>query len=298
MFVLSIWTISGRIGARSRPAARSRRRIGLAWLRRNVSAARRAVALSPADFIDDSVLWLTERGDDTRKDFVELDLRLVADQRADPGDVRYAARHVFEAGFVRLVVRDCHDRGRTARHLLDAAGEIADGDLLAVADVEDLADGPGLVDQGYHSLHNVPDVGEAARLGAVAEHRDRLAGERLTDEVRHHHPVLTRLARTDGVEETDDDDGEPALLPVCEREEFVDHLAAGVRPAVLRRRPEHEIGVFRKGDRRALAVHLRRRRDQDQLLLLARVLQHDFGAVDVGFDRADRRLDDQLDADR
>src|SRR6266567_512728 len=129
MFVLSIWTISGRIGARSRPAARSRRRIGLAWLRRNVSAARRAVALSPADFIDDSVLWLTERGDDTRKDFVELDLRLVADQRADPGDVRYAARHVFEAGFVRLVVRDCHDRGRTARHLLDAAGEIADGDL-------------------------------------------------------------------------------------------------------------------------------------------------------------------------
>ena len=27
-------------------------------------------------------------------------------------------------------------------------------------------------------------------------------------------------------------------------------------------------------------------------------LQHDFGAVDVGLDRVDRRLDDQLDADR
>ena len=42
MFVLSIWTISGRIGERSRPVASSSRRIGFAWRRSIDSAARRA----------------------------------------------------------------------------------------------------------------------------------------------------------------------------------------------------------------------------------------------------------------
>ena len=45
MFVLSIWTISGRMGERSRPVASSSFRIGFAWLRSIDSAARRAVAL-------------------------------------------------------------------------------------------------------------------------------------------------------------------------------------------------------------------------------------------------------------
>ena len=48
----------------------------------------------------------------------------------------------------------------------------------------------------------------------------------------------------------------------------------------------------------ALAVHLGRRRDDDQLLLLVRVLQDDFRAVDVGLDGVHRLLDDQLDPHR
>ena len=41
---------------------------------------------------------------------------------------------------------------------------------------------------------DVGDVREGALLRAVAEHRDRLAGERLPDEIRDHHPVLSRSA--------------------------------------------------------------------------------------------------------
>ena len=83
---------------------------------------------------------------------------------------------------------------------------------------------------------DVGDVLNAPRLRAVAEHRDRLAGERLPHEVRDHHAVLARLARADGVEEAHDDHRQLAFLPVGEREELVDGLAARVRPAVLRRR--------------------------------------------------------------
>ena len=61
--------------------------------------------------------------------------------------------------------------------------------------------------RGYHSAHHVPDVGEAARLRPVAEHRDRPSRERLLHEVRNDHPVLARLPRADGVEQADDDDG-------------------------------------------------------------------------------------------
>ena len=175
---------------------------------------------------------------------VELDGRLVPDERADARDVRDAARHVLEAGLVRLIVRDRHDLGRAAGHRLDLGGEVPDRDLVAVADVEDLADRAGLVDQGYHSPHDVPDVGEAARLRAVAEDRDRLAGERLAHEVRNHHPVLAGLPGPDGIEEPHDDDGQLPFLPVGQRQELVDHLAAGVRPAVLGGRAEHEVGVL------------------------------------------------------
>ena len=66
---------------------------------------------------------------------------------------------------------------------------------------------------------------------------------------------------------------------------------------MLRRRPQHEVRVLAERHVLALAVDLGRRRDDDELLLLVRVLQHDLGAVHVGLDRVHRLLDDQLDAD-
>ena len=44
--------------------------------------------------------------DDRPDDVVQAELRLVADELPDLGDVRHPPRHVLEAGLVRLVVRD------------------------------------------------------------------------------------------------------------------------------------------------------------------------------------------------
>src|SRR6185437_3934892 len=117
---------------------------------------------------------LPEILDHAPENLVELDGRSITYQLADFGDLGDSPRHVLEAGLVGLLVRNHDDRRIAAGHLLDSLRQLADRDLGAVSDVEDLADRPGLVDQGYHSLHHVSDVSEAARLRAVAEHRDRL----------------------------------------------------------------------------------------------------------------------------
>ena len=141
------------------------------------------------------------------------------------------------------------------------------------------------------------DVAEASRLRAVAVDRDRVPRQPLPDEIRNHHAVAAGLARPHGVEEARDDHRQLLLLPIRQRQELVDRLAARVGPPMFRRRSHHEIVVFIERHRRALAVNLRSRRDHDELLLLVGVPQHDLGPVDVGLDGVDRRFDDQLHAD-
>ena len=133
------------------------------------------------------------------------------------------------------VVRHPLDRRAAAGQRPDLFSQRANGDFVAVADIEDLTDRAWLVDQGYHSRDDVADVGEAAGLRAVAEDGDRLARQRLPHERRDHHPVLARLPRAHRVEQPDDDHRQLALLPVGQRQELVDHLAAGVGPPVLSR---------------------------------------------------------------
>ena len=181
---------------------------------------------------------------------------------------------------------------------LDAFREIANGHFLWIADVEHLPDRPRLHHQLEQRADDVADIGEAARLIAVAEDGDRLARQRLAHEGRQHHPVARGLPRPDGVEEPDDDDGQLLLLPVGEREELVERLAARVGPAMAAGRAHHQIGVLAERHVGALAVDLRRRRDEDELLLLCGVPQDHLGAVHVGLDRVHGLLDDQLHAHR
>ena len=151
----------GQDGARSRPVASSSRRTGFACWRSTCSAARARARLDVQGL--GHVLYSCRKCSMTRVRISSSStVGLVADQRADLRDVGHAPRHVLEPGLVGLVVRDRHDLGAAAGHRLDLLGELADRDFLAVADVEDLADGARLVDQGYHSAHDVPDVGEAA----------------------------------------------------------------------------------------------------------------------------------------
>src|SRR6185436_2715884 len=164
-----IWTISGRCAASSAPTASSTFRTALALRRSTASVASRARRLIEA-LISPGRSPRADVVDHAREDLVELHLRLVADEGADLRDVRHAARHVLEAGLVRLIVRDGHDLRAAAGHRLDLLGQRAHRDLLAVADVEHLADGLRLLHQPHEAVHDVADVGEAAPLRAVAEH--------------------------------------------------------------------------------------------------------------------------------
>src|SRR4051812_19051111 len=100
---------------------------------------------------------MPERLDDLVEDLVELDGWFVPYQRTDLADIRYPSRHVFEAGFVRLIVRNADDLRVAAGERLHLLGEIVDRDLVSVPDIEDLAHCARLVDQGYHGAYNVAD---------------------------------------------------------------------------------------------------------------------------------------------
>src|SRR5580765_1999427 len=165
----------------------------------------------------------------------------IPDKALDFGEIGHAPRHVLEAGFVRFVIRNEFDRRARPRELAHPIGERADGDLLRIADVDYLSDRLRLDHELQHRAHDIGDVAERACLETVPENGDRFPRKRLTDEVGNDHPIRPRLPRPDGVEETHDDDGQPALFPVPEREELVDRLAARVGPAMLRSRTHHEI---------------------------------------------------------
>ena len=125
------------------------------------------------------------------------------------------------------------------------------------------------------------------------------SGECAPHEARDDHAVLAALPRADGVEQPGDDDIEPRLLVVGEREELVHRLRVGVGPAALRRRAVDAAVVL--GERPLLAVvavDLGRRRDEDALAEGVRVLEHDLGAAEVRDERAHGLLDDQPHADR
>jgi hypothetical protein len=69
----------------------------------------------------------------------------------------------------------------------------------------------GPVHQGDQAPHLVVDVAEAARLAAVAEHRERVAAERLVHEVRDHATVVGLHPRPVRVEDAHDPDVDAVL---------------------------------------------------------------------------------------
>ena len=139
----------------------------------------------------------------------------------------------------------------------DAVRQSRDCHFLRIPNIDDLPDRRRGIDQLDECPHDIGDVRERARLRPIAKDRDRFPRQRLLHEVRNHHAVLTGLTRSHGIEEPHDDDRELPFLPVREREKFVDRLAAGVGPPMLRRRPQYEIGILSKRHVLALAVDLR-----------------------------------------
>ena len=112
----------------------------------------------------------------------------------------------------------------------------------------------GVVHQPHEALDQVVDVAERARLRAVAVDRDRLAVQRLDDEVRHHAAVVGVHARAVGVEDARDLDVELVLAVVVEEQRLGAALALVVAGARADR-----VDVAPVGSRAADAPRDRRR---------------------------------------
>ena len=163
-------------------------------------------------------------------------------------------------------------------------------------DVVDLA--VGELEQASERAHDVGDVAEAPRLAAVTVDLERLPGQSALHEARDDVPVAAVLPRPDGVEEAGDHAAQAALVAQRQREELVERLRVGVRPALRRRRPVDPLRVLLEQDVLGMvAVDLGARRDQDRLLEARAVLEHVLGALHVRQQRVARLLDDQADAD-
>jgi hypothetical protein len=193
---------------------------------------------------------LAEVRDRVREPLVDGEARLPVEDAAREPNVR--------AALARVVLR----RGEVADlHLLvdeatDLVRKVEDRLLVRVADV----DGRGVV--GIHELDEaadeVRDLLEGARLRALALNRERLALERLDDEVRDDAAVVRVHARAKRVEDARDAHLNALLLRLDVAERLRDALAlvlAGARaprvdvaPVALRLRVDFRVALdFRSG---------------------------------------------------
>src|SRR2546423_14943905 len=92
--------------------------------------------------------------------------------------------HLRVVGGERLL----DDRAAAAREPQHELGELAYGELVRVADVRRIR--PATLEQPYDPIDQVVHVAERTRLRPVAVHRERIALDRLHDEVGHHPAVL------------------------------------------------------------------------------------------------------------
>ena len=127
-------------------------------------------------------------------------------------DVRAASGGVVGDAVAKLRRSLVHDGRGGMGEALDQVGELQDGVLLGVAQVEDVALGLGREHGLEDPAHQVRDVAERAGLCAVAVDGDGLAPQGLGDEVRHDAAVVRVAARAVGVEDADDP-GVHAVLP-------------------------------------------------------------------------------------
>ena len=134
--------------------------------------------------------------DRAREAVAQVDLRLPAEQVARARDVGLAHLRVVDRQRLE------HDLRARLGQLDDQLRHLEQRHLVRVADVHRLVH--VRLGEQHEAADQVVDVTEAARLGAVAEDRDRLVGERLAHEGRDRAAVVRPHARAEGVEDADD----------------------------------------------------------------------------------------------
>jgi hypothetical protein len=104
-------------------------------------------------------------------------------------------------------------------------------------------------------LRDLYHVDERPLLPAIAEHRNRLPGERLPRERRQHHSIGPNLSGAGGVEWANDGDVEPILGAQRKRIRFAERLRLPVRPSKGRRHAVGSRGIFREVAAFDVSVH-------------------------------------------
>ena len=145
--------------------------------------------------------------------------------------------------------------------------QLQDGDLVRVAEIDRSGDLVGRGHQPQQPFDEVVDEAERARLAAAAVDRDRLALERLDDEVGDHAAVLRLHVGAVGVEDPRHPDRHAVLAVVVEEQGLGAALALVVAGARAQRVDVAEVALGLRVDRR-VAIDLAGR-----------------GLQDLGFDR-------------
>src|SRR5262245_9520862 len=155
--------------------------------------------------------------------FLEVDLRLPAEQLLGARDVRLADQWVVD----RQGLED--DLARRLRDPKYRLGELEDRELARVAEVDRevlLSDR-----EQVEAADQVVDVAEAPRLRAVTEDRKRLVLERLADEARDRAAVVRAHPRSVRVDDPDDGGVHALLVVVRHRQRLGVALRLVVDPA-------------------------------------------------------------------
>ena len=203
------------------------------------------------------------------------------------------AVHVLEAGAVRLVIGDDPEGGGGTGDLQDSPGEAKDGDFLVVPQVDDLSPGLGMPWDVQEGPHDVGDVGEAPGLCAVPVDRDGFSPEGLLHQVGDDHAILAGLAGAHGVEEAHDRHGEAVFHPVCQGEELIQGLGAGIAPAPGAGGAHDGVVFLAEGDAGAFSVDLGGAGEEEGGAVAVAGVQHHGGAPHDTLNGAHRLVDDE-----
>jgi len=115
---------------------------------------------------------------------------------------------------------------------------------------------PAPGNEAEESLDGVAHVAEATGLLAIPIYFDRLIFQGALHEIRQHHAIAAGLPRPYRIEEAHHDDRLLFLLPIGDRQEFVEGLGGGIAPAPLGGRTKNEVGVLMERHLGVLAIDL------------------------------------------
>ena len=102
--------------------------------------------------------------------------------------------------------------------------QIHDADFLAAADVKHLPHRRRGFRQVMNRSHHIGHITKAALLLTITIHPNGLVCQRRLYKTWQHHAILPGLARPNRVEQTEDDDRQPDLAVIGQRQKFVNRF--------------------------------------------------------------------------